>query len=107
MDINTAGGIFAAEGEGVVQLGNLRLVRFVNPTGLEAAGKGQYYPTANSGGLLPDRETKVWQGFLEASNVSLGDEMTSLIRAQRAYQANSQSVRTLDEMWGKTNSLRR
>ena len=107
IDINARGEVQIVGDEGLLQLGTLRIVKFVNPGGLESLGGGQYLPTENTGVLTVDRETKVWQGFLESSNVSLTEEMTSLMRAQRAYQANAQAIRTFDEMWGKSNSLRR
>ena len=47
------------------------------------------------------------QGYLEASNVQVVEEMVKLIVAQRAYEINSKSVQTADEMLGIANGLRR
>jgi flagellar basal-body rod protein FlgG len=41
------------------------------------------------------------------SNVKVVEEMVNLIVAQRAYEANSKSVQTADEMLGMANNLRR
>lgn len=107
VDVNHSGEISVAV-EGVVTVvGSLRLVNFVNPAGLESVGQGQFITGVNSGVLSLDKATQVYQGYLEASNVSLVDEMTSLIRAQRAYQANAKSLKTLDDMWERTNAIRR
>jgi flagellar basal-body rod protein FlgG len=38
------------------------------------------------------------QGFLEKSNVSVVDEMVNMIIAQRAYEVNSKSIQTSDNM---------
>ncbi len=38
------------------------------------------------------------QGFLEKSNVSVVDEMVNMIVAQRAYEVNSKSIQTSDNM---------
>lgn len=97
---------FAVEGT-VTEGGKLRLASFVNPSGLKALGQNTYAVDVSSGNPTPDNRSSVKQGFLEASNVSLVDEMTSLIRAQRAYQTNTQALRTIDDMWEKSNSLRR
>jgi len=107
IDVNTSGEIsMAVDGEGTT-VGVLRIVEFVNPAGLELLGSGQYLPTENSGQQSPSRNTQLQQGFLESSNVSIVDEMTSLIRAQRAYQANARSLKSTDDMWEKTNTIRR
>ena len=47
------------------------------------------------------------QGFLEMSNVSVVDEMVSMITAQRAYEVNSKSIQTADEMLQIANNIKR
>ena len=47
------------------------------------------------------------QGFLEASNVKMVDEMVNLMVAQRAYQASVKVVQASDELLGMVNNLRR
>jgi flagellar basal-body rod protein FlgG len=46
------------------------------------------------------------QGALEASNVSIMNEMTNLIRAQRAYEMNSRVMKAADEMLQTVNNIR-
>jgi flagellar hook protein FlgE len=46
-------------------------------------------------------------GTLEKSNVNAADEMTNMVQAQRAYSLSVQALRTLDEMIGLANNLRR
>ena len=46
-------------------------------------------------------------GMLEMSNVKIVDEMVGMIVAQRAYEANSKSIQTADEMLNAANTLRR
>ena len=107
LNIDHSGEIAIANAGEVVVIGAIRVVEFMNPSGLESLGQGQYVPSENSGAQTPSRLSQVHQGHLEASNVSLADEMTSLIRAQRAYQTNAKSIKLLDEMWEKTNTIRR
>jgi len=107
IDIDHAGIISVAQDGRVTEAGQLRLISFVNPSGLVNLGQSIFMVGENSGPGVADGEARVHQGYLELSTVSLSDEMTSLIRAQRAYQASSQAVRTLDEMWENVNALRR
>ncbi|RKJ43963.1 flagellar basal-body rod protein FlgG, partial [bacterium 1XD42-8] len=47
------------------------------------------------------------QGYLEASNVQVVDEMVNMIVAQRAYEMNSKAINTSDEMLQTANNLKR
>ena len=47
------------------------------------------------------------QGYLEASNVDVVEEMISMITAQRAYELNSKTVKTVEEMMTMANNLKR
>jgi flagellar basal-body rod protein FlgG len=93
-------------------VGNLQLVTFQNQAGLQAIGDNLFLETGSSGppliGLpgLQDRGT-LRQGFLELSNVSVVEELVNLITAQRAYEINSRTVQTADEMLQITSNLKR
>lgn len=106
IDIDSQGRITYAVDGAVSVGGSLRLVAFVNPAGLNHLGQSVFAPGLNSGEATADSSV-VKQGFLESSNVSLLEEMTSLVRAQRLYQTNAVAVRTLDEMWERSTDLRR
>ncbi len=91
-------------------VGQIKLVEFVNPAGLESLGKNFYKNTAASGDAVESENGsagEVWQGFIEMSNVSVVKEMVKLITAQRAYEINSKSVQTADRMLEVANSLKR
>lgn len=93
-------------------VGNLQLATFQNQAGLQAIGNNLFLQTGSSGppiiGLpsLQNRGT-LRQGFLELSNVSVVEEMVNLITAQRAYEINSRTVQTADEMLQITSNLKR
>ncbi|MDZ7729056.1 MAG: flagellar hook-basal body complex protein [Dehalococcoidia bacterium] len=86
-----------------VEVGRIQLVQFTNPRGLESTGDGLYRQTVNSGDIaegFPGDE-----GFaglaprgVEGSNVDISSEFTSMIIAQRAYQANTRAFSIGDEM---------
>jgi flagellar basal-body rod protein FlgG len=93
-----------------IELGQIEIAMFVNPAGLDPIGDNLYVGSASSGEplrQLPGQNGSgaIGQGFLEASNVRLIDEMINLILAQRAYELNSKVVQASDEMLSISNSL--
>lgn len=99
-------------GGGSYVLDNIQLVRFMNSGGLEALGDNLYAETEGSGQPLfgnagADGFGEIHQGYLEASNVDIVEEMIAMITAQRAYEINSKTVKTVEEMMTMTNNLKR
>jgi len=90
-----------------VSVGRLAVVSFVNPSGLAAAGDNLFVETPASGAGTAIDEPNIRQGFIEASNVDLADEMTRLMMAQRAYQLSARVLQTADDMESMANNLRR
>ncbi|MFW6229105.1 MAG: flagellar hook-basal body complex protein, partial [Alkalispirochaeta sp.] len=95
-----------------IQVGQLQLYRFVNPSGLSATGQNVFRETAASGeaiGGTPglDGMGRTRHKFLEMSNVSVVSEMVNMIVAQRAYEMNSRAIQTSDTMLGIANGLKR
>jgi flagellar basal-body rod protein FlgG len=93
-------------------VGTIELARFVNPAGLISMGKNLFTTSEASGDEITgmagqDGLGTIAQGFLETSNVSVVDEMVSMITAQRAYEANSKSIQTADEMLAIANNVKR
>ena len=72
-----------------------------------------YKETAASGIAMEEsyspelKGSKINQGYIEASNVQVADEMVNLIVAQRAYEMNSKAIQASDEMLSQANQLRR
>jgi len=98
--------------QSLADLGKIDLVRFANPQGLAAQGDNLYRSSAASGEALlvrPGEEGAghIAQGYLEASNVKMVDEMVNLMLAQRTYEANTKIVQAADDMMGMVNGLRR
>lgn len=91
-------------------LGAFTLARFANPELLAGIGNNLYLPTDGSGPAIegapgdPGLGT-VANSRLEASNVDIGQEMTSLIVASRSFQMNLQAYRTISEMLRQANEL--
>lgn len=93
-------------------LGRVALAFFSNVAGLERGEGGLRMETSNSGqprvgepgtgprGLLAP-------GSLEMSNVDLATEFSRMILAQRAFQANSRVITTMDELLQELSNLKR
>jgi len=100
------------EGAGGAQNFRVQLARFANPAGLRSAGGNIYEETLASGTAELGNPAEngfgsLLQGFLETSNVSVIEEMVNMIQAQRAYEVNSKSIQTSDEMLGLIAQLKR
>lgn len=84
-------------------IGNLELVDFINPAGLQAIGGNLFLETPASGDPIigtPGENGlgQLQQGVLESSNVDIVEEMVNMITTQRAYEMNSKVVSTSDQM---------
>ena len=95
-----------------VEIGRIELAAFINPNGLTPLGDNLYRPSERSGGAFygaPGEEQfgLIEQGYLEGSNVSLIEELTSLMVAQRGYEMNAKVIQAADNMLGIVNDLRR
>ncbi|MGM9485051.1 flagellar hook-basal body protein [Roseateles sp. NT4] len=93
-------------------LGRLDVAVFASPSALTSVGEGLWRPSAGSGDavLAPPGEAgagRLKQGFQEASNVQLVEEMVQLMVAQRAYEMNVKVMQAADEIAGMTNNLRK
>jgi len=90
-------------GSGSVQIGQLQLADFINPSGLNPVGENMYTESTASGAPVvgtpgEDEFGAVYQGSLETSNVNVVEELVSMIETQRAYEMNSKAISTTDEM---------
>lgn len=93
-------------------VGQLSMIKFANPAGLESVGRNLFQVTPASGdpvqgvaGQGDFAKTFVNQGFLEGSNVQLVEELINLITAQRAFEANSNAIKVSDEILQRTNNI--
>lgn len=92
------------------EVGQLMISKFINPAGLESMGENLYQETDASGprnDLIPGMEGagRLYQGYVETSNVNVVEEMVSMIETQRAYEINSKAVETSDQMLSRLTQL--
>ena len=93
-------------------VGQLELTTFVNPQGLKLLGGSLYQETNASGEPITGNPGEngtgtILQGFLETSNVDPVKELVTLIKTQRAFELNSQSIQTADQALQTVGNLRR
>ena len=94
------------------RIGELQIVRFINPAGLKSEGRNLYTATAASGSPMIgtpglDGFGTLSQNFLEMSNAQVVEEMVNMIVSQRAYETNSKAIQAADDMLQTANNLRR
>lgn len=106
-------GVISATIHGQTQpilVGQLSLTNFVNDSGLESLGENLYQETQASGApidTLPGSNGAgvLYQGYVETSNVNVAEELVNMIQTQRAYEINSKSISTSDQMLQKLSQL--
>ena len=94
-----------------VRAGTIPIFTFINPKGLKDLGGNLSMSTTASGAPMeniPGKEHAgtIQQGALEVSNVNVMNEMTNLIKAQRAYEMNSKVMGVADQMLQIINNIR-
>ena len=91
--------------------GYISLATFANSAGLERSGNNRWLESANSGGpTIGTPATTLGfttAGAIEMSNVDLAQSFTSMITAQRGFQANSRVISVSDEMLSDLVNLKR
>lgn len=93
-----------------VQVGQIQLASFVNSGGLQSMGQNLFLETASSGTATPNTPGTngvglLNQGYVETSNVNVVEELVSMITTQRAYEINSRSIQTSDQMLARLSQL--
>ena len=95
----------------ISEVGRIQLARVANPEGLSSIGGNLYLETeasgsANLGSPGENGYGAVAQHALEGSNVDIVKEMVDLIAAQRAYELNSKTIKSADEMLQQIANLK-
>lgn len=93
------GNIYLKDGNNSFLVGKLETAMFRNEQGLDAIGDNLYKSTSESGtALYAGNMNELVSNSLELSNSSISTSLTSLLIYQKAYEANSKSITTSDEM---------
>ena len=92
-------------------LGQVIVTSFTNPNGLQPLGNNAWAESSTSGSPIIGEPGTGTAGSLrssavEVSNVDLTAELVNMITAQRAYQANAQTIKTQDSILQTLVNLR-
>jgi flagellar hook protein FlgE len=110
--VGSDGNISARYSNGQTQVaGKIYLAEFRNPQGLAPMGANTWIETSESGAPLTGapgmgKFGTLASGSLEESNVDLTFELVNMMTAQRAYQANAQTIKTQDQIMTTLVNLR-
>jgi flagellar basal-body rod protein FlgG len=87
-------------------VGRLQLVTVRSPEALTPVGDNLFTANAASGAARNATGATLQQGFLEGSNVDLGDAMVDMMDSQRSFQLASRAIQMQDEMAGIANGVK-
>ena len=112
LKIDESGVITASYSNGQTRsAGQIALVNFRNVQGLQPVGNGNWEANYASGEPVlgapgEGKFGKLRAGALEDSNIDITGELVAMMTAQRAYQANAQTIKTQDQVFSTLLNLR-
>lgn len=103
--ITTNGSVYVQENNEPVQslIGQVEVVKFINPSALSEIGNNMYVSTVASGDPiegLPDEQGfgQLAQYSLESSNVNIVQEMMRMVMTQRSFDVISKAIQSGEQM---------
>lgn len=111
--ITEEGFVVASYSNGQTQnLFKIPLADFANPNQLQTSSGNVFLQSSESGEVNLRQSGssgvgKIASSSLEQSNVELADQLTDMIVAQRAYQANTKVISTTDQLLSQLNDILR
>lgn len=112
VNVSSDGTLLATYSNGVTRAeAQITLARFTNTQGLEPAGNNNWVATFDAGPVIEGTAGSgsfgtIQGSALEESNVDLTAQLVGMMTAQRAYQANAQTIKTQDQIFSTLVNLR-
>jgi flagellar basal-body rod protein FlgG len=88
------------------QVGTIQLVTVRSPEALTPIGTSLFTAGTASGPIQAATGAQLHQGYLEGSNVDVGDAMVDMMDSQRSFQLASKAIQMQDEMAGIANGVK-
>ena len=91
------------------EVGQIEIIKFLNPNGLRVLAGGYYEKVIDSSGdeiigtASEDGFGSIMQGYKESSNVNTINELVNMINAQRGYEMNAKSMKAAGDMMSTLN----
>ncbi len=96
VDINVHGEIYADE----EYIDTIQMTDFEDYNYIKKFGENLYELV--DGGVEKEAEGRIYQGYLEMSNINVVNEMVEMITISRAYESNQKLIQTHDSMLEKS-----
>jgi flagellar hook protein FlgE len=112
VNVGSDGTLMATYSNGITRPeAQIALAKFTNTQGLQPDGNNNWVASSDSGpaiyGAAGSGSFGTIQGSaLEESNVDLTAQLVGMMTAQRAYQANAQTIKTQDQIFSTLVNLR-
>ncbi len=95
IEIDGGGNVFVDH----VQVGQLDVSTVSDPKAMQKFGRNLYFLPEDAEAVEQELESiQVSQGYLEASNINVVEEMVNMIETQRAFEAYQKVIKGVDEM---------
>ena len=115
IQIDDSGMIWVAQNgdvQALQMIGQLELATFINPEGLVRVGENLYRQTEASGEAIINNPGENGTGILKAQHLEMSNvqpvvELIDMITSQRAYELNSKSTQTGDQILQAVLSIKR
>ncbi len=109
-EIEEDGSIMGSFSNGVsLKLAQIAVAEFTNPSALAKISGSNFIETIKSGEVHIGKADKfgstIEQGYLELSNVDIAEQFSQIIEAQRAFQASSRVLSTLNQVIQESTKL--
>lgn len=98
--VNKKGDVFVDD----KKIGNIKLYSSESNNDFLSVGDNLFL-SKDGTNIRSSNEANILQGYVEASNVDIAQEMTELVAIQRAFQLNSKAITAVDDMWSMINNL--
>jgi flagellar basal-body rod protein FlgG len=100
MIVNKSGDIYIDD----AKVGQINVYKPVGSNDLISIGDS-LFSTVQNAQLAITKNSSIYQGYTELSNVNMQEEMVDMLTTQRAYQLGSRGIKIADDMWGMANNL--
>lgn len=98
---------YDTRGSQAKKLGNIPLVMFDNPEGLEQKGMNKLVPTEDSGEAVLVKNHELFaQNNLENSNTNIFTSVSDMLRLNASMLASTRMMKVVDDMYNKAINIR-
>jgi flagellar basal-body rod protein FlgG len=105
ISINNKGVISMQVNGQTAEIGTIPVFTAVGDKGFIPIGNSYFVPNSDAQVTLSN-DYNIQQGFLEGSNVDVGETFSDMVLTQRAFQLSSKAITAADDLWSMINNMR-